>query len=80
MCIGVNLGLTALHPLTGSPVPVFAADYVMSEYGTRAVMGVPAHDSRDRLFAEQHHLPSMAVIDCEGVLTNSDRVCSLSGH
>lgn len=80
-CIGVNLGIRALHPLTGQPVPVFAADYVVSEYGTKAVMGVPGHDLRDELFAEQNHLPITITAEDstesgEKILCNSDKVRS----
>lgn len=78
-CVGVNLGIRALHPLTGQPVPVFAADYVVSEYGTKAVMGVPGHDLRDELFAEQNHLPITITAEDstesgEKILCNSDKV------
>ena len=45
------------HPLTGDAVPVHEADYVVESYGTGAVMGVPAHDERDRRFAAAHGLP-----------------------
>jgi len=74
---GINLRLRVEHPFTGQSIPVFAADYVVSEYGTQAVMGVPAHDGRDRLFADEHHLPSVVVNNASengGVLLNSDRV------
>jgi leucyl-tRNA synthetase len=50
-------GTTVPHPLTGVPVPVRAADHVVEAYGTGAVMGVPAHDERDRRFAEATGLP-----------------------
>ncbi|HEV8064130.1 MAG TPA: class I tRNA ligase family protein [Acidimicrobiales bacterium] len=50
-------GSTRPHPLTGMPVPVLAADYVIESYGTGAVMGVPAHDERDQRFASQQGLP-----------------------
>ena len=75
---GVNLGLTAVHPFTNQPIPIFAAAYVISDYGTRAVMGVPGHDVRDQLFAEEHHLPITIVdevLHCgKKVVTNSDKV------
>lgn len=75
---GIDLGITALHPFTGHSIPVFAATYVVSEYGTKAVMGVPAHDDRDKIFADEHDLPSTTVNDSseseEGVLLNSDQV------
>lgn len=44
----------AVHPVTGAELPVYATDYVVADYGTAAVMGVPAHDERDRAFAEAH--------------------------
>ena len=47
-------GKIALHPVTGAELPVYATDYVVADYGTAAVMGVPAHDERDRAFAEAH--------------------------
>ncbi|MGH9289904.1 MAG: class I tRNA ligase family protein [Acidimicrobiales bacterium] len=50
-------GQTRPHPLTGDPVPVLEADYVVESYGTGAVMGVPAHDERDRRFAADRGLP-----------------------
>eukprot|EP00048_Salpingoeca_helianthica_P006905 m.104201 g.104201 ORF g.104201 m.104201 type:complete len:869 (-) comp14167_c0_seq2:56-2662(-) len=59
---GLPLPLMAVHPLTGQHVPVFYADYVVSDYGTGAVMGVPAHDARDYAFAQRHSLPIKRVI------------------
>ncbi|HEX4905004.1 MAG TPA: leucine--tRNA ligase [Acidimicrobiales bacterium] len=50
-------GSTRPHPLTGAPVPVLEADYVVESYGTGAVMGVPAHDARDARFAAANGLP-----------------------
>ncbi len=47
-------GAIALHPVTGAEIPVYATDYVVADYGTAAVMGVPAHDERDREFAQVH--------------------------
>ncbi len=51
-------GGTRPHPLSGTQLPVLEAPYVIETYGTGAVMGVPAHDERDRVFAEAHGLPS----------------------
>ncbi len=59
---GVPLGREAINPLTGERVPLWIADYVLAEYGTGAVMGVPAHDVRDFAFAQQYGLPVRAVI------------------
>jgi len=55
---GVKLeGIEAVNPFTGENVPVFAADYVLGNYGTGAVMAVPAHDERDWAFAKKYGLP-----------------------
>jgi leucyl-tRNA synthetase len=55
---GVRLeGIKAVNPFTGEAVPVFAADYVLGNYGTGAVMAVPAHDERDFEFAKKYNLP-----------------------
>jgi leucyl-tRNA synthetase len=59
---GLFTGLSARHPLTGEPVPIWIANYVLAEYGTGAVMGVPAHDERDFQFAVQYGLPIRRVI------------------
>lgn len=55
---GVQLqGLMAINPATNEPIPVWVADYVLSNYGTGAIMAVPGHDERDRQFAEKFDLP-----------------------
>jgi leucyl-tRNA synthetase len=59
---GVDTGAKVLNPFTGVEVPIWIADYVLYEYGTGAVMGVPAHDVRDFQFAQQYHLPITQVI------------------
>jgi leucyl-tRNA synthetase len=63
---GVPLGARVRNPVNGELVPVWIADYVLGEYGTGAVMGVPAHDARDFLFARQYELPVRQVIIPEG--------------
>ena len=65
---GVFTGAYAIHPLSGERVPVWIADYVLSTYGTGAVMAVPGHDERDHEFAQTFNLPVQYVI--EGELTN----------
>ena len=59
---GHALGLDALHPITGAPVPIFAANFVLMGYGTGAVMAVPAHDQRDWEFAAKYSIPRRQVI------------------
>ncbi len=60
---GVFLGVYATNPVNGEQIPVYAADYVLAEYGTGAVMAVPAHDQRDLDFARAHGLDVRVVID-----------------
>ena len=59
---GMDTGLRARHPLTGAEVPVWVANYVLMDYGSGAVMAVPAHDERDWEFATRYALPIRAVI------------------
>jgi leucyl-tRNA synthetase len=59
---GTFLGSYAVNRLSGERVPIFAADYVLTTYGTGAVMGVPAHDTRDFEFAKKYGLPIRTVI------------------
>ena len=55
---GVPLGSYAVNPLNGERVPIYTGDYVLMGYGSGAVMGVPAHDSRDFAFAKKYGLRS----------------------
>ena len=61
--LGMDTGLRAIHPLTGEMVPVWVANYVLMDYGSGAVMAVPAHDERDWEFAHQYELPIVTVIN-----------------
>jgi leucyl-tRNA synthetase len=60
---GVELGRTVTNPVNGEPIPVFVADYVLAEYGTGAIMAVPAHDQRDFEFAQRFGLPIRQVVE-----------------
>lgn len=60
---GVPLGVTATNPVNGEQIPVWASDYVLADYGTGAVMAVPAHDQRDLDFAKAMGLPVRRVVD-----------------
>jgi len=60
--LGVATGLHALHPITGERLPIWIANFVLIEYGTGAVMSVPAHDQRDWEFAQKYDLPVKPVI------------------
>jgi leucyl-tRNA synthetase len=59
---GVALGRTVTNPVNGEQIPMYVADYVLMEYGTGAIMAVPAHDERDYGFARAHGLPIRRVI------------------
>ncbi|MFC4035488.1 leucine--tRNA ligase [Streptomyces polygonati] len=60
---GVFTGAFAANPVSGEPVPVFVADYVLMGYGTGAIMAVPAHDTRDFAFARAFELPMRCVVE-----------------
>jgi leucyl-tRNA synthetase len=77
---GVALGHTVTNPVTGEQIPMFVADYVLMEYGTGAIMAVPAHDSRDFDFAQKFGLEIRRVIEGgelpytgDGAMVNSGR-------
>ncbi|MEK9533966.1 MAG: leucine--tRNA ligase [Halieaceae bacterium] len=60
--LGMDTGLTATHPLTGQPLPIWVANFVLMGYGSGAVMSVPAHDQRDWEFAQKYGLPIIQVV------------------
>jgi leucyl-tRNA synthetase len=70
---GVFTGHHVTNPANGERLPVWVADYVLMDYGTGAIMAVPAHDERDNQFAETFGLPVLEVIDEDGKLVNSER-------
>ena len=59
---GIDSGVKAIHPVSGEPVPVWIANFVLMGYGTGAVMSVPAHDQRDFEFARKYSIPIKQVI------------------
>jgi leucyl-tRNA synthetase len=68
---GISTGGMAINPFTGEEIPILIADYVLYEYGTGAVMGVPAHDIRDFKFAKNYDLPIKFVITSHNVETRN---------
>jgi len=74
---GVFTGFFATNPVNDARIPIWIADYVLMDYGTGAIMAVPAHDERDREFAERFDLPIKVVIDDEGTLVDSAQFSSL---
>ena len=59
---GFDTGRHAINPFTGEQVPIWVANFVLGEYGTGAVMAVPAHDERDFEFARKYDLPIRVVV------------------
>ncbi|WP_086607024.1 leucine--tRNA ligase [Erythrobacter donghaensis] len=92
--LGYRTPVTAKHPFTGADLPVFIANFVLMEYGTGAVMGVPGHDQRDFEFATKFELPILRVVASDsaradepfkgeaeagdGVIVNSDFLNGMS--
>ena len=77
---GIPLGVHAVNPVNGEKVPVFVAPYVLMEYGTGAVMGVPAHDQRDFEFARHQGLPIRVVVQPEGEQRDPDAMTEAYDH
>jgi leucyl-tRNA synthetase len=69
---GVPLGRWVINPVNGEQIPMFVADYVLMEYGTGAIMAVPAHDERDYAFAHAFDLPIRRVIEGSEPATGDD--------
>lgn len=68
---GEFIGRTVKNPLTGKDMPIWIANYVLADYGTGAVMGVPAHDERDEDFAKKYNFEIIPVIDEDDKMINS---------
>ena len=78
---GVFTGAFAVNPLTGEDIPVWCANFVLMDYGTGAIMSVPAHDQRDLDFARKYDLPVRMVIQpVEGPLDESNMTEAFSAH
>jgi len=77
---GVPLGVHAVNPVNGGKVQCFVAPYVLMEYGTGAVMGVPAHDQRDFEFARAHGLPVRVVVQPEGEARGAEAMTEAYDH
>ena len=87
--LGIDTNLRVIHPLTGEKLPVWIGNFVLLDYGTGVVMGVPAHDSRDYEFAKKYNLNIKEVIKNNeeklprtenGILINSDKFNGLSSE
>src|SRR4029450_248363 len=71
---GVFTGAYCRNPFTGEDIPIYLANFVLMEYGTRAVMAVPAHDQRDFEFAKKYRLPIRVVIQPKDRLLKADEL------
>jgi leucyl-tRNA synthetase len=77
---GVALDVHAVNPVNGETIPCYVAPYVLMEYGTGAIMAVPAHDQRDLDFARQHGLPVRVVITPEGQERSGEELTEAWDH
>lgn len=88
---GIDSGYKAIHPITGEGLPIWITNYVLMDYGSGAVMAVPAHDERDHEFAKKYSLPIKQVIKSDvdthqqaftekGILINSNQFSNLSSE
>jgi len=77
---GFDTGRTAINPFTGKDVPIWVANFVLAEYGTGAIMAVPAHDQRDFEFARKYGLPIQIVVQADGVTLSVDTMTEAGTH
>ncbi len=75
---GVFSGSYAINPINNKQIPIYVADYVLSGYGTGAIMAVPAHDERDQQFAEAYDLDIVQVVNEQDKLINSEQYNGLT--
>ena len=76
---GIDTGMLATHPISGEKIPVWIANFVLMQYGSGAVMAVPAHDQRDWEFAQKYHLPLKEVIKGDGDLSHDYSKSAFTG-
>ncbi len=77
---GVAIGADAVNPVNGERIPIFIADYVLSGYGTGAIMAVPAHDERDFAFARKFELPIRRVVAAPGTAADEPMTDAYIAH
>ncbi|MFL5708744.1 MAG: leucine--tRNA ligase [Chloroflexota bacterium] len=77
---GLALGADAINPINGERIPIFIADYVLSGYGTGAIMGVPAHDERDFEFAQRFELEIRRVVAAPDVAADEPMTDAFIAH
>jgi leucyl-tRNA synthetase len=77
---GIATGMTAIHPITGEEIPIWIANFVLMQYGSGAVMSVPAHDQRDWEFAQKYNLPLKQVIKPDQDTTHDFQKSAYAGE
>src|SRR5580765_7060126 len=77
---GLDTGILGINPATGEPIPVWIANFVLPEYGTGAIMGVPAHDQRDFEFARQYGIPIRPVYRTEEAELDPETMTEAAPH
>ena len=74
------IGKYVINPVNGKKIPVWIANYVLADYGTGAIMAVPAHDDRDKEFAEKYNLDIIPVIDEDNKMINSEEFNGMDAY
>ena len=72
--VGIDTGIKVINPFNGDTIPLYAANFVLMEYGTGAIMAVPAHDTRDFAFAQKYGIPKKLVIDNPSSPIDADKL------